>query len=1088
MNRSALPCPSMQPRGRRRRVSTLASGLLAGALAVVGLVPLAAPASAFSLYARAAGPVDNATGYPFWFEDSNDLRLELCLDDAQDPLCPVVSDRAIPSEPLSVPENFPDEAFWWAADAIIDTGTVRARLVLAQEAAFGGPGDVAAGQQVAFSRLRIRIDDLTPGATYRVTTPYGERDVVADDRGRVAETEDQGCLSPPCDFSAGLNGQIGPFLTWDSGAPEGYVGDPNVEHTVTGSPTGDNLFRVEGPGVGGPGVDSIETDLFAVQGRIAQPRASVDLPGDLYVTGTPIELTSSFPGESTIYYTIDGTDPTSSDTRSTYSTPYVLPEGPTTLRYAVLHQGEYSEVYTEQYTARSDLSSVTATPGPAVAPAVLEGRQDVALSANTTTVTEAGTVTEPTLGSIYYTTDGTRPRLDETGDPAGSTRVYTDPITITRTTMLKAFSMPDGEGAEAGPVGRFHYVIHNLREVSAVGEYGYPTSLTDIGLPGATPTDPRVDPVDLELCLDDPLCPVVGELPDPTRGISFPDNFPDESFWWSGEAGFLGAGNVDARLILAAEAAFDSLTVQDEHQIAFGRIRVRLRDAEPLATYKVVHPYGEVLVTADDRGRVAYTDDNGCMSGPCGDFRGLLTQPVGPFLRWDTGAPAGYVGDPNVEHAVVGSPYGTNEFTVTQVTDGDGDPVSVPIGSTNQFAVQGKLAGGPGVMADFQTGTFNQALQVTLTGTNTTQIRYTTDGSTPTAATGRVYNGPISIPEGTTTLNYVGVGAGQTSMMETEVYTIDATAPTLNASPAGGAFTSAQNVTLSSPDQTAAIRFTTDGSDPRGATASTLANGGSLRISSSMTLRAVATDLVGNVSDLGSWTFTITAPPPTGGGNGGGTGGGGTTTTPPPDGAALTSGVTLQRGAAGPVNAGGSTTLQGVLSPNGQALAGAPVVLQARAVQANGRLAAPGWVDVATATTAADGSYAFRLEPTASTEYRVVFGGDATHPAAVSAVETVKVKAVVKLSRPDRKVERGHKVTLRGKLGPAMRGAQVVVKLNGPGPRTDKVRATVNRNGKWKVTLRAPHKAGKWTAKAVWRGDAALLRDASPTRTFRVTR
>jgi hypothetical protein len=46
----------------------------------------------------------------------------------------------------------------------------------------------------------------------------------------------------------------------------------------------------------------------------------------------------------------------------------------------------------------------------------------------------------------------------------------------------------------------------------------------------------------------------------------------------------------------------------------------------------------------------------------------------------------------------------------------------------------------------------------------------------------------------------------------------------------------------------------------------------------------------------------------------------------------------------------------------------------------------------------------------------------------------------------------------------------------------------VNRAGKWKVSLRAPHKAGQWTVKAVWRGDASLLRDASPTRTFRVTR
>ena len=246
------------------------------ALSGIGLVALAAPATAAPLVE--VSPVDNATGFPFWFGDGGDpqvgldpVRLELCLDDEQDPLCPVVGDRPSPGQPLSVPENFPDESFWWSADALIQTPAgIRARLVLGQEAAFGGVGDVAVGQQVAFSRLRIRIDDLPPGASYHVTTPYGERDVVADDGGRVFETEDQGCLSPPCGFEAGLNGEVGPFLRWDSGAPEGYVGDPAVEHTVVGSPTGDNFFRVDGPDIGGPGVDVIETDLFTVQGRIAQ--------------------------------------------------------------------------------------------------------------------------------------------------------------------------------------------------------------------------------------------------------------------------------------------------------------------------------------------------------------------------------------------------------------------------------------------------------------------------------------------------------------------------------------------------------------------------------------------------------------------------------------------------------------------------------------------------------------------------------------------------------------------------------------------------------------------------------------------------
>ncbi len=1068
-------------------MSTLASGLLAGALAVVGLVPLTAPASAATLYASTVGPVDHRTGYPFWYGDSTGLRLELCLDQEQDPRCPVVSDRQDPGAPLSVPENFPDEAFWWAADAIIDDPAgVRARLVLAQEAAFGGTGEVAVGQQVAFSRLRVRIDDLTPGQSYHVTTPYGEDDFVADDRGRIFETNDQGCLMPPCDFAAGLDGQIGPFLVWDGGAPAGYVGDPTVEHTVTGSPTGANLFRVEGPDVGGPGVNVIETDLFAVQGRVARPRGTVDLPGDLYVTGTELTLTSSFPGESQIRYTTDGTNPRNSATRSVYSTPIVLREGPMTLRYVVQAQGRFSENYREEYVGRSDLSTVSATPGPATSPEVLEGRQDVELTATTTSVDPVtGAQTEtPTVGSIYYTTDGTRPRLDVSGNPAGTTRLYdaADPIAVTRTTLVRAFSLPDGAGAEAGPVSRFHYVIHNLRAVSPDQWWGYPSSLTDIGLPGATPGDPRVDPVELELCLDDPLCPVVGDLPDPSRGISFPDNFPDESFWWSGEAAFETAGGIRARLVLALEAAFDSATPQDQHQIAFGRIRVRIDDLVPNATYEIVHPYGVIRTQTDDRGRLFYTDDNGCMVGPCGDFQRLLTQPVGPALRWTDGAPAGYLGDPTAEegHRVTGSPYGTNEFTVTQVTNGNGAPVSVPLGSTDLFSVQGKLAGGPGVMASWQTGLFNHELDVTLTGTNTTSIHYTTDGTEPTAASPE-YDGPIHIGEGETTLSYIGVGPGGTSLVETEVYTVDLTAPEVSASPASGAFTAPQDVVLSANEPGAQIRFTTDGTDPAAATAQAGPGPVTVRVADSLTIRALAVDPAGNVGPEQSFGFTVTPPPPPPAA--GGTGG-----TPPADGAAATTGVTLAPTTAGPLNAGGATTLQGVLAPNGQVLGGVPVVLQARPLGAGARTLAAGWVDVATTTTAADGSYAFTVEPTRSVEYRVVYNGDATHAAAVSPTQRVSVKAVVKLVRPDRRVGRGDRFTLRGKIGPTMRGATVVVKLNGPGRRHDRVRATVGRDGRWKVTLRAPRKTGRWTAKAVWRGDAEVLRDASPTRRFRVTR
>ncbi len=77
-------------------------------------------------------------------------------------------------------------------------------------------------------------------------------------------------MGAPLDFTGALNGGIGPFLRWDTGYPiiignERFIGDPNVPHTVTGSPTGNNFVRIDGPAssdLRSPGISSIQTNHF----------------------------------------------------------------------------------------------------------------------------------------------------------------------------------------------------------------------------------------------------------------------------------------------------------------------------------------------------------------------------------------------------------------------------------------------------------------------------------------------------------------------------------------------------------------------------------------------------------------------------------------------------------------------------------------------------------------------------------------------------------------------------------------------------------------------------------------------------------
>jgi PKD repeat protein len=254
--------------------------LCAAALSV--LFPLGAASAQLGF--PVVGPIDPNNGFPTSYTDTNGLSLDLCTTDPL--LCLLDAPITLSNPALAFPDNyggtFPDELFWQRVDSIMPTnGGGQALLVIALEAAFAN-GPVAAGDQVAFGRVRLRLDNLVAGATYTCTTPVGVFNLVAAAAGPrgINFTSDVG-LVPGVFTGVGTN--IGPFLKWDSGLPildvqgRSYVGDPNIEHTITGSPTGTNFFRIDGPSVGGPGVDRIETNLFLVMGLesgVAPPPAA----------------------------------------------------------------------------------------------------------------------------------------------------------------------------------------------------------------------------------------------------------------------------------------------------------------------------------------------------------------------------------------------------------------------------------------------------------------------------------------------------------------------------------------------------------------------------------------------------------------------------------------------------------------------------------------------------------------------------------------------------------------------------------------------------------------------------------------------
>jgi len=211
----------------------------------------------------------------------------------------------------------------------------------------------------------------------------------------------------------------------------------------------------------------------------------------------------------------------------------------------------------------------------------------------------------------------------------------------------------------------------------------------------------------LELCLDgdgvNGLCifdpPIAGNAYSQTIG------FGAEAFWFLAEASVAITPTnqcttcSQGMVTLAVEAAFNQELPVKGDEFMFGRVRIRI-DAPHRGWYKVTHPYGshDFYVATPGRRAINETIDIGTMGpDPSGPRKSLITQ----FLKWDPAvapaAPAGYIGDPQVPHRVVGSPEGNNFFRIEHLGDDlPGDPTPKVLANNqtavtqNEFTVMGK--------------------------------------------------------------------------------------------------------------------------------------------------------------------------------------------------------------------------------------------------------------------------------------------------------------------------------------------------------------------------------------------------------------
>jgi Chitobiase/beta-hexosaminidase C-terminal domain len=155
-------------------------------------------------------------------------------------------------------------------------------------------------------------------------------------------------------------------------------------------------------------------------------------------------------------------------------------------------------------------------------------------------------------------------------------------------------------------------------------------------------------------------------------------------------------------------------------------------------------------------------------------------------------------------------------------------------------------------------GTYSAAQTVAIsTTTPSATIYYTTDGSTPTTGSA-VYSAPITVSVTKTVKAIAATDGSSTNLVGSASYTISpqtTSAPTF--SPAGGTYSSAQMVTISTATPSATIYYTTDGSTP---TTNSRVYSAPITVSATKTVKAIAASTGSSTSAPVSASYTINLP------------------------------------------------------------------------------------------------------------------------------------------------------------------------------------------------------------------------------------
>ena len=557
---------------------------------------------------------------------------------------------------------------------------------------------------------------------------------------------------------------------------------------------------------------AVGTATYSIAPMLPAPVLS-PAPGT-YATAQTVTISDATPG-TTIYYTTDGTTPTSAS--DIYGSPIGVSGSETVQAMAAEAGYNNSPVAGGTYTIAAQLPSPT-----------------FSLPAGTYSTSQSVAISDATAGTIiYYTTNGSTPTTSSTA--------YSGPITVSATETLEAIAVETGY--TSSPVATAAYTI----STPGVTYINYPSggfSAVNLSLNyGASVTGGMLQLTDgganeersawfaTEVPVQSFITNFTFQLVNPSAdGMTFA--IQGDNIWALGDP---GGGLAYQGIANSVAVKFDLYNNAGEGSDSTG---LYINGAAPTVPSVDLSSTGINLHSGDIMNvQMVYDGTNLTMTLTDTVTNATVTEVFPVNIPSAVGGSTAYVG-------FTGS---TGSLTATQ-----------NVLSWTYVSPAGNVAAAPAFSP--AAGTYATSQSVTISdATPGTTIYYATNGTTPTTSSS-VYSGPITV-SATETLEALAVEAGYTnSAVATAAYTIAPQLPAPTFSPAAGTYTTSQSVTIADSQSGTTIYYTTNGTTP---TTSSTAYSGAITVSATETLEAIAVETGYTNSTVATAAYAIASVLPT---------------------------------------------------------------------------------------------------------------------------------------------------------------------------------------------------------------------------------